>query len=81
MVWSCVRKEVVLYCIRADCLTQVVVCVTPYVQPSLRFICIYVAYCRIRSFLRPDNAGITAAEALTAPFFTYDQDRGFFLDT
>ena len=36
--------------------------------------------CRIRSFLRPDNAGITAAEALTAPFFTYDQESGFFLD-
>ena len=36
--------------------------------------------CRIRSFLRPNNAGITAAEALTAPFFTYDQDKGFFLD-
>lgn len=35
---------------------------------------------RIRSFLRPANAGLTAAEALTAPFFTYDQDRGFFLD-
>ena len=37
--------------------------------------------CRIRSFLRPDNAGVTAAEALTAPFFTYDQESGFFLDT
>lgn len=36
--------------------------------------------CRIRSFLRPDNPGITAAEALTAPFFTYDQESGFFLD-
>jgi len=36
--------------------------------------------CRIRSFLRPANAGLTAAEALTAPFFTYDQDQGFFLD-
>lgn len=39
-----------------------------------------ICFCRIRSFLRPANAGLTAAEALTAPFFTYDQDRGFFLD-
>ncbi len=44
----------------------------PQVQPYF--------FCRIRSFLRPANAGLTAAEALTAPFFTYDQDRGFFLD-
>ncbi|KAA6416582.1 MAG: hypothetical protein FRX49_13443 [Trebouxia sp. A1-2] len=28
---------------------------------------------RVRSFLSPANPGITAAEALTAPFFTFDQ--------
>ncbi|KAL0026874.1 hypothetical protein WJX77_008256 [Trebouxia sp. C0004] len=32
---------------------------------------------RVRSFLSPANPGITAAEALTAPFFTFDQgDEG-----
>ena len=28
---------------------------------------------RIRSLLHPANPGLTAAEALTAPFFTFDQ--------
>ena len=29
--------------------------------------------CRVRSFLSPANPGVTAAEALPAPFFTFVQ--------
>ena len=36
--------------------------------------------CRVRSFLSPANPGITAAEALTAPFFTFDQEDEIVLE-
>ena len=36
--------------------------------------------CRVRSFLSPANPGITAAEALTAPFFTFDQGDDILLE-
>lgn len=33
--------------------------------------------CRLRSWFKPHNPGITAAEALTSPFFTYQYDTDF----
>ena len=33
--------------------------------------------CRLRSWFKPHNPGLTAAEALTSPFFTYHYDTDF----
>ena len=33
--------------------------------------------CRLRSWFKPHNPGLTAAEALTSPFFTYHYDEDF----
>ena len=35
-----------------------------------------IRYIRIKSWLRPRNPGITAAEALCAPFFQYNVGQG-----
>lgn len=37
----------------------------------------YTHVCRLRSWFKPHNPGLTAAEALTSPFFTYHYDDDF----
>ena len=49
----------------------------PSWAPHIAGIYTCVNLCRLRSWFKPHNPGLTAAEALTSPFFTYHYDNDF----